>query len=89
MSGAVIHADFSVDDGLRYIVDESSNDKQICGCSINNGEITLSQKECVFFIESAEFGLSRGDMSKFLWMAAYLIDGEQRFAPNELVSFNQ
>lgn len=90
MSDNVIYADFGVSGGLSYITedDEYSDKKIFNGCSINSGDISLVKDGDLFAIESLGIEISREEMATFLWMAAYFIDSEQRYASDELIGLN-
>lgn len=84
----VIYCEFGRSDNLSYILDGETGKKVMSGCSINNGEISAIKDCDNFKINSMGYDLSREDMAKFLWMAAYMVDSKQEYVPCELVCFD-
>ena len=86
----IIHGDFSRGDGLTYILDNGDDDKKsVVGCSLYKGEISVVKNINGFSVFSKNTILSRGAIAKFLWMAAYMLDSDQEFLPDELVCLDR
>jgi len=68
------------DDALRAL---RNKDAGLC-----IGSITPKAKSFMISLYGGETYLNRQELAEFLWMAAYMVDSEQRWCPRELPAIN-
>lgn len=83
----VIKADFTSTEDSVYQTAEDGRlilQNKTSGLAIES----LNPKSFAVSLEGESAVLSRKGLAEFLWMAAYMLDGEQRWCPKELPAIN-
>ena len=79
-------AEFKDTDGLGYIVDENS----IFGVRCNGIELTAEDNtKNGFILRYSGESVSREDLARFLWAAAYFLDSDQEWDDSDYIGLNK